>query len=150
MCGRIFYTEQAFGGESKTTGEADRDLTIKYTVGLGEDMLRQMWAHAIGSPDSLARIGVQVFPGQVCLDIEGVNPKPRLMSFLLCLGEARFWSYAFKQWSLPEGFACFLVSPEVTDPGNSASSDQIKEAHQFWQDFFEAAWNVEAEADSDP
>ena len=71
------------------------------------------------------------------------------MSFLLCLGEARFWSYAFKQWSLPEGFACFLVSPEVTDPGNSASSDRIKEAHQFWQDFFEAAWKVEAAAESD-
>ena len=48
-------------------------------------MLKQMWWKAIGSADELARIGIQVYPGQVCLDAEGINPKARLMSFLLWL-----------------------------------------------------------------
>ena len=99
-------------------------------------MLRQMWWKAIGNADELARIGIQVYPGQVCLDAEGINPKAKLMSFfLIYLTEARFWSYAFKQWTLPEGFASFLAS-EVTDPGTSISPDPAEETHKFWQDLF--------------
>ena len=33
LCGCIAYTEQAYWGERKTTGEADRDLTVKYAIG---------------------------------------------------------------------------------------------------------------------
>ena len=79
------------------------------------------------------------------------------MSVLLCMTEARFWSYAFKQWTLPEGFASFLAAKvtdpgtsPVTDPGTSVSPDPVEQAHTFWQDFFEAGWKVEAQADSDP
>ena len=92
-----------------------------------------MWWKAIGSADELARIGIPVYPGKVCLDAEGIDSKARLMSFLFCLTEARFWSYASKQWTLPEGFASFLAPA-------------AKEAHDFWHDFFEAAWMVESEA----
>ena len=111
-------------------------------------MLRQMWWKAIGSADELARIGIQVHPGQVCLDPEGINSKARLMSFLLCHTEARFWSYASKQWTLPEGFASFLAS-KGTDLGTSISKDPAEEAHEFWHDFFEAAWMVESQAGVD-
>ena len=145
LCGCVSYTEHAYWGERKTTGEADRDLTVKYAIGVGEEMLRQMWWKAIGSADELARIGIQVYPGQVCLDAEGIHSKARLMSFLLCHTEARFWSYASKQWTLPEGFASFLAS-KVTDLGTSISEDPAEEAHELWHDFFEAAWMVESEA----
>ena len=133
LCVCVSSTEHAYWGERKTTGEADRDLTVKYAIGVGEEMLRQMWWKAIGSADELARIGIPVYPGQVCLDAEGIDSKARLMSFLFCLTEARFWSYASKQWTLPEGFASFLAPA-------------AKEAHDFWHDFFEAAWMVESEA----
>ena len=145
LCGCVSYTEHAYWGKRKTTGEADRDLIVKYAIGVGEEMLRQMWWKAIGSADELARIGIQVYPGQVCLDAEGIHSKARLMSFLLCHTEARFWSYASKQWTLLEGFASFLAS-EVTDLGTSISEDPAEEAHELWHDFFEAAWMVESQA----
>lgn len=82
------------------------------------------------------RIGIVVFPGQLHLDPEGINPKERLMSFLLHLVEARWWSYAFKEWALPEGFACFL----------SPTSGQ----KEFWRSFFTAAFAIEAAAAAGP
>ena len=77
-----------------------------------------------------------VFRGQSHLDPEGINPKERLMSFLLHLVEARWWSYAFKEWALPDGFACFL----------SPNSGQ----KEFWRSFFTVAFAVESASAAGP
>ena len=82
------------------------------------------------------RMGIPVWPEQVHLDVGGIDVIVRLMSFLCHFMEARWWSYAWKMWSLPEGFACFL-SPD--------SGQQ-----EFWILFFAAAFAVEAAAASGP
>ena len=40
LCGCTSYTEQAYWGERKTTGETDRYLTVQYAIGSGEEMLK--------------------------------------------------------------------------------------------------------------
>ena len=42
LCGCTSYTEQAYWGERKTTGETDRDLIVKYAIAFGEEMPKQM------------------------------------------------------------------------------------------------------------
>ena len=86
LCGCTSYAEQAYWGERKLSGETNRDLIVKYAIGSGDKMLKQMWWKAIGSVDELARIGMKVYLEQVCLDAEGINPRARLMSFFILSG----------------------------------------------------------------
>ena len=53
--GKVAYTEHAFWGKWKTTAESDRDLNIKYSAGLGEEVLLVMWWNSVGNADELAR-----------------------------------------------------------------------------------------------
>ena len=56
MVGRVAYSEHAFWGEMKTTAEHERDMSIKYATGLGEETLKSMWWNSVGSADELARL----------------------------------------------------------------------------------------------
>ena len=82
------------------------------------------------------RMGIPIWPEQVHLDVGGIDVIVRLMSFLCHFMEARWWSYAWKMWSLPEGFGCFL-SPTT-------------EQQEFWTLFFAAAFAVEIAAAAGP
>ena len=53
--GKVAYIEHAFWGKWKTTAESDRDLNIKYSAGLGEEVLLVMWWNSVGNADELAR-----------------------------------------------------------------------------------------------
>ena len=81
------------------------------------------------------RLGWQVVPGactQIPVNSEG-DPvmeqseiPVRLMSFLLHMVEARFWSYAWQQWSLPEGFAAYL-------PTENGSKRDFQTLRTLWE-----------------
>ncbi len=53
--GQVAYTEHAFWGKTKTTAESDRELSTKYSTGLGEEVLKAMWWNGVGSAEELAR-----------------------------------------------------------------------------------------------
>ena len=40
----------------KAKAEHDRNMSIKYATGLGEDTLKSMWWKSTGSADELARL----------------------------------------------------------------------------------------------
>ena len=82
------------------------------------------------------RMGIPIWPEQLHLDVGCMDVIVRLMSFLCHFTEARWWSYAFKMWFLPEGFASFL----------SPTTGQ----QEFWTLFFSAAFAVEAAAVAGP
>ena len=121
LVAKLGWTEQSLWSQMKTTPQQDREATVKYALGLGEVLLKRMWKDALFHYIELHRLGWQIVEnapvtdlssgsGEV-LDVSSVIPE-RLMSFLCHFFEARWWSYAWMCFALPEGFAAVLVEGE--------------------------------------
>ena len=86
--------------------------SVQLASGMGENMVRHLWVHALSNAQELARLGWQVLPGQPYFRSEEIDVPERLMSFLLHLMEARWWSCAWQRFALPEAFAGILHPTE--------------------------------------
>ena len=106
------WTEQTWLSTCKTTSAQDREVSVLNSTGLGESMVMQAWVKATHHPLELARLGIAVKEGQVCLDLDPSigrdEPVTTLMSFLLHFMEARLWSALWQEESMPEKFAGVL------------------------------------------
>jgi hypothetical protein len=105
-----------------------------------------MWKDALFHHIDLHRLGSQIVEnapvndlasgsGEV-LDVSSVIPE-RLMSFLCHFFEARWWSYAWMRFALPEGFAAVL-----------AAGEQGIESLQFLRTLWDAATFAETIANT--
>lgn len=140
--GRIMYliskcpwTEQSMWTQLKTTPEQDRDMAVRYATGLGEEMLKHMWRDSIFDAIELHRLGWRIIDNTPIIDLTSASGevlvlKPsipeRLMSFLLHFSEARWWSYAWGHFALPEAFAAVLAD----GPQGVAA---LKYLHLLWK-----------------
>jgi hypothetical protein len=106
---------------------------------LGEQILHKTWFDALFDPVELARLGIEAVKGQLHFQPPlGAQVEQRLMSFLLHNLEARFWSYAWRQWAFPEAFAA-LLSPHFGERHTQV---------EWWQGLFLATTDAEAEQNS--
>ena len=142
LVAKVAWTEQSMWSQLKTTPEQDRDMTVRYATGMGETVLKRMWRQALFDSRELHRLGWQIVEGMPVLNLASasgevltLNPTipERLMSFLLHFAEARWWSYAWMCFALPEGFAAVL-----------AEGVQAVEHLQFWRTLWEAATFAES------
>ena len=112
LVGQVAWTEQTWLSTCKTTSAQDRQVSVLNSTGLGESMVMQAWVKATHQPSELARLGIAVKEGQVCLDLDpsigSGEPVTTLMSFLLHFIEARLWSALWQEQSMPEMFAGVL------------------------------------------
>jgi hypothetical protein len=139
LVGKHSWSEQTWWSVQKTTCEEDRTISSKYSCGLGEQILHKTWFDALFDPVELARFGIEAVKGQLHFQPPlGALVEQRLMSFLLHNLEARFWSYAWRQWAFPEAFAA-LLSPHV---------DERHTQVEWWHALFLATTDAEAEQNS--
>jgi hypothetical protein len=139
LVGKHSWSEQTWWSVQKTTCEEDRTISSKYSCGLGEQILHKTWFGALFDPVELARLGIEAVKGQLHFQPPlGAQVEKSLMSFLLHNLEARFWSYAWRQWALPEAFAAML-SPHFAERHTQV---------EWWQALFLATTDAEAEQHS--
>ena len=142
LVSNLAWTEQSMWSQLKTTPQQDREMTVRYATGLGEVMLKRMWRDALFNSIELHRLGWQIVENTPVTDLasgsgEGLDASSiipeRLMSFLLHFFEARWWSYAWISFALPEAFAAAL-----------AEGMQAIEFLQYLKELWEAATFAEA------
>ena len=139
LVGKHSWPEQTWWSVAKTTCEEDRPISSQYSCGLGERILHKTWFDALFDPVELARLGIEAVKGQLHFQPpSGAQVEQRLMSFLLHNLEARSWSYAWRQWALPEAFAALLT------PASGKRHTQV----EWWQALFLATTDAEAERNS--
>ena len=125
LIAKVAWTEQSMWSQLKTTPEQDRDMLVRYATGMGEKVLKQMWRHAVFDSKELHRLGWQVVANTPVTDLTSASGEvpilsptipERLMSFLCHFSEARWWSYAWMCFALPDGFAAVLAEgPQAVD-----------------------------------
>ena len=137
LIARLAWTEQSWWSQMKTTPQQDREITVKYALGLGEALLKKMWKDALFRHIELHRLGWKIVENAPVTDFESGSGEvlnvsalvpERLMSFLCHFFEARWWSYAWMRFALPEGFAAVL-----------AEGEQGMESLQFLRTLWDAA-----------
>jgi len=147
--GRLLWSLQTFCSVRKTTPEQDLQYRLSLAAGRGEHLLHEIWRTATSDPLELARLGWQVAPNRTYCDLRdnapaglggsawpegpGVDPATiptRLVDFLLHVLEARLWTNAVSQYSLPEAFVGMLTDR--------------REPWTFLQDLWNAAVDAEA------
>ena len=142
LVSRVAWTEQSLWSQLKTTPQQDRESTVKYATGLGEVVLKRMWKDALFDFTELHRLGWQIVENAPVTDLALVSGEvpdlnsvipERLMSFLCHFVEARWWSYAWACFALPEAFAAVL-----------AEGRQAIESLQFLRELWDAATFAEA------
>ena len=108
-------------------------------MGAGELFLRKLWRHVTGQPNKLSRLGLKTIPGAIPQNfgpditepgqphIEEETIPGRIMNFLLCIVEARLWSYDWFQFSYPSAFAGLLSD-------NQEEREQtLKATKELWE-----------------
>lgn len=100
-------------------------MSVQLASGMGENMVRHLWVHALSNAQELARLGWQVLPGQPYFQSEEIDVPGRLMSFLLHFMEARWWSCAWQRFALPEAFAGILHPTE-----SQSIMEELRGLHQ--------------------
>ena len=142
LVAKVAWTEQSMWSQLKTTPHEDRDMLVRYATGMGEIVLKQMWRHAVFDSKELHRLGWQVVPNMPVTDftlasgeVPTLSPTfpERLMSFLCHFCEARWWSYAWMRFALPDAFAAVL-----------AEGPQAVDHLQFWRTLWDAATFAES------
>ena len=135
LVGQAVWSEQTLWSVSKTTAAADKDLVVRVAGGLGECMVKQMCKNTTHQPEQLSRLGIEALKGQPFLNISpsSGNIEARLMSFLLHLMEARWWSYMSHEKAMPDRFAAIL-SPV----------DSCRKALEYLSALWEASIQVES------
>ena len=141
--GRLLWTEQTYLAVKKGTAPADATWHSQGATGFGTQILRQLWINVVGSAEQLGRIGIQALDGQRVSDFSGtlwrkagipgdIGVKDarelprRLMSMVLHTIEARLWSAAWNECTMPEMLPAFVA------PDSPAREEQVKYTEDLW------------------
>ena len=117
-------------------------MLVRYATGMGEKVPKQVWRYAVFDSKELHRLGWQVVANTPVTDLTSASGEvpilsptipERLMSFLCHFSEARWWSYAWMRFALPDGFAAVL-----------AEGPQAVDHLQFWRTLWDAATFAES------
>ena len=142
--GRLLWSEQTYLAVEKVTGPQDASWHSQRAIGSGERVLRQLWIDVVGSAKELARIGIQAIDGMTVSDFSGApwrdcgvaddigvsDPQEipgRLMSMVLRTLEARLWSAAWDERTMPSMMAALLA------PDSAPREEQIKYMEDLWK-----------------
>ena len=141
--GRLLWSEQTYLAVKKGTGPQDASWHSQCATGSGTRLLRQLWLDVVGSANELARVGIQTIDGMPVSDFSGtqwqnsgvpddigvpdVQEIPeRLMSMVLHTLEARLWSMAWNECTMPE------MLPALLAPDSTFQGEQIKYMEDLW------------------
>ena len=141
--GRLLWSEQTYLAVKKGTGPQDASWHSQCATGSGTRLLRQLWLDVVGSANELARVGIQTIDGMPVSDFSGTQWKnsgvpddigvpdvqeipERLMSMVLHTLEARLWSMAWNECTMPE------MLPALLAPDSTFQGEQIKYMEDLW------------------
>ena len=123
LVGRPLWTQFSMLTSKKVTPAHHARWLSGEATGMGEQFLRQVWAGAVRNARELEQLGLSVTEdsrpifvgpekdpdsGMWLPGISAESIPSRLMSFLLHVTTARFWSTAEFQWRWPKAFAGLL------------------------------------------